>query len=390
MSSENQDSKVLLQKRLIRFLEDESKMSTLSNLLDIVENSAFDSVSSNIANFYSSYNDLTSKKQKIDGILDDVKDSQVKINNAYNEIYDIHDDNIELKDSSSILNNLKQANDNASKIIETYIKFYGQEDVNGVPTQGFISKLKSACEEIEESEDKINELKDFYEEVFNGITDDSDPKNNKKSWVDLLDEKKEYVNNMIEQGENDFKNLKNKINSLLPGATSAGLARAYMRQRRITEKKVEKWNRIFKWAIVTFATVFSFYFALAIYLNTFSFVDFFKSLPLWVFSGFFIYYSTQQISEYKKTADEYRHKEALASSYIGFERLIAESGNMELRDKLLEIATDAIGVNPSDKINSNGQIPSLTFLEKIIDLLPYESLRKLYDKIGNSLNITKN
>ena len=444
MSSENQDGKVLLQKRLIRFLEDESKMSTLSNLLDIVENSAFDSVSSNIANFYSSYDDLTSKKQKIDGILDDVKDSQVQINNAYNEIYDIHDDNIELKDSSSILNNFRQANDDltskkqkidgilddvkdsqvqinnayneiydindsniepkdsssilnnlrqasndADEIRKTYINFYGQKDSEGNQIQGIVSKLESACSEIEESEDKINELKDFYEEVFNGITDDSDPKNNKKSWVDLLDEKKEYVNNMIEQGENDFKNLKNKINSLLPGATSAGLARAYMRQRRITEKKVEKWNRIFKWAIVTFAAVFSFYFALAIYLNTFSFVDFFKSLPLWVFSGFFIYYSTQQISEYKKTADEYRHKEALASSYIGFERLIAESGNMELRDKLLEIATDAIGVNPSDRINSNGQIPSLTFLEKIIDLLPYESLRKLYNKIGNSLNITK-
>ena len=67
-----------------------------------------------------------------------------------------------------------------------------------------------------------------------------------------------------------------------------------------------------------------------------------------------------------------------------------ESGNIELRDKLLEIATDAIGVNPSDRINSSGQIPSLTFLEKIIDLLPSESLRKLYDKIGNSLNIAKN
>lgn len=389
MSSENQDSKVLLEKRLIRFLEDESRMSTLSKLLDIVENGTFDSASSNIENFYSSYNDLTSKKQEIDGILDNVKDSQVQINNAYNEIYDINDSNIEPKDSSSILNNLRQASNDADEIRKTYINFYGQKDSEGNQIQGIVSKLESACSEIEESEDKINELKDFYEEVFNGITDDSDPKNNKKSWVDLLDEKKEYVNNMIEQGENDFKNLKNKINSLLPGATSAGLARAYMRQRRITEKKVEKWNRIFKWAIVTFAAVFSFYFALAIYLNTFSFVDFFKSLPLWVFSGFFIYYSTQQISEYKKTADEYRHKEALASSYIGFERLIAESGNMELRDKLLEIATDAIGVNPSDRINSNGQIPSLTFLEKIIDLLPYESLRKLYNKIGNSLNITK-
>ena len=190
MSSENQDSKVLLQKRLIRFLEDESRMSTLSKLLDIVENGTFDSASSNIENFYSSYNDLTSKKQEIDEILDDIKDCQEQINNAYNEIYDINDSNIELKDSSSILNNLRQANDNASKIIETYIKFYGQEDVNGVPTQGIISKLKSACEEIEESIDKINELKDIYKEVFEGAGDGENIKDDEKALVDFLADKR--------------------------------------------------------------------------------------------------------------------------------------------------------------------------------------------------------
>ena len=390
MDNEKQSNIDVVQKRLTSVLKDETKISALSGLLNMIENNSFATAVSSIENFYTNYDDFTTKKEEIDKILDDVKASQEGINDAYSEIYDIEDSNIEPKDSSSILNNLRQANNDALKIRRTYINFYGQKDSEGNQTQGIVSKLESACSEIEESEDKINELKDFYEEVFNGITDDNDPKNNKKSWVDFLDEKKEYVNNMIKQGENDFKNLKNKINSLLPGATSAGLARAYMRQRRITEKKVEKWNRIFKLAIVTFAVVFLFYFALAIYLNTFSFVDFFKSLPLWVFSGFFIYYSTQQISEYKKIADEYRHKEALASSYIGFERLIVESGNMELRDKLLEIATDAIGVNPSDRINSSGQIPSLTFLEKIIDLLPSESLRKLYDKIGNSLNIAKN
>ena len=390
MGDEKQSNINVVQKRLISVLKDETKISALSRLLDMIENNSFATAVSNIENFYTNYGDFAAKKEKIDEILDDVKDSQEKINNVYNEIYDIDDSNIELKDSSSILNNLRQANDNALKIRKTYINFYGQKDSEGNQIQGIVSKLESACSEIEESEDKINELKDFYEEVFNGITDDNDPKNNKKSWVDFLDEKEEYVNNMIEQGENDFENLKNKINSLLPGATSAGLARAYIRQRRITEKKVEKWNRIFYSSIVTFAVVFLFYFALAIYLNTFSFVDFFKSLPLWVFSGFFIYYSTQQISEYKKTADEYRHKEALASSYVGFERLIVESGNIELRNKLLEIATDAIGVNPSDRINSSGQIPSLTFLEKIIDLLPFEILKKLYDKIGNMLNIAKN
>lgn len=390
MSNEKQSNIDVIQKRLISVFKDETKISALSGLLNMIENNSFATAVSSIENFYTNYDDFTTKKEEIDKILDDVKASQEGINDAYSEIYDIEDSNIEPKDSSSILNNLRQANNDALKIRRTYINFYGQKDSEGNQTQGIVSKLESACSEIEESEDKINELKDFYEEVFNGITDDNDPKNNKKSWVDFLDEKKEYVNNMIKQGENDFKNLKNKINSLLPGATSAGLARAYMRQRRITEKKVEKWNRIFKLAIVTFAVVFLFYFALAIYLNTFSFVDFFKSLPLWVFSGFFIYYSTQQISEYKKIADEYRHKEALASSYIGFERLIVESGNMELRDKLLEIATDAIGVNPSDRINSSGQIPSLTFLEKIIDLLPSEMLKKLHDKIGNILNTTKN
>lgn len=390
MDNEKQSNIDVVQKRLISVFKDETKISALSRLLDMIENNSFATAISNIENFYTNYGDFATKKEEIDKILNDVKASKEKINDAYKEIYDINDDKTELKDSSNILNNLRQANNDAVEIRKTYINFYGQKDSEGNQIQGIVSKLESACSEIEESEDKINELKDFYGEVFNGITDDGDPKNNKKSWVDLLDEKKEYVNNMIEQGENDFKNLKNKINSLLPGATSAGLARAYMRQRRITEKKVEKWNRIFYLAIVTFAAVFLFYFALAIYLNTFSFVDFFKSLPLWVFSGFFIYYSTQQISEYKKTADEYRHKEALASSYIGFERLIVESGNTELRDKLLEIATDAIGVNPSDRINSSGQIPSLTFLEKIIDLLPLEILKKLHDKIGNILNITKN
>ena len=290
MGNEKQSNIDVVQKRLISVFKDETKISALSGLLDMIENNSFATAVSNIENFYTNYGDFATKKEEIDEILDDVKDSQEKINNAYSEIYDIDDRSIALKDSSSILNNLRQANNDAVKIRKTYINFYGQKDSEGNQTQGIDSKHESACSEIEESEYKINELKDFYDEVFNGITDDNDPKNNKKSWVDFLDEKKEYVNNMIEQGENDFKNLKNKINSLLPGATSAGLARAYMRQRRITEKKVEKWNRIFNWAIVTFAVAFLFYFILAIYLNTFGFVDFFKSLPLWVFSGFFIYY----------------------------------------------------------------------------------------------------
>nr|DAS16570.1 MAG TPA: hypothetical protein [Caudoviricetes sp.] len=437
MSSENQDGKVLLQKRLIRFLEDESKMSTLSNLLDIVENSAFDSVSSNIANFYSSYDDLTSKKQKIDGILDDVKDSQVQINNAYNEIYDIHDDNIELKDSSSILNNLRQAsndfatkkkeideilddvkksqdqiddvynkiydidddnielkdsssilnnlrqaNDYASKIIETYIKFYGQEDANGIPTKGIVSKLKSACKEIEESMDKINDLKDFYQEVFEGVGDGENLKDEEKALVDFLADKRKELADTIKKTREDLKKLKDKIEELLPGATSAGLADAYKKQREDAEKGLLIWNKVFWASVSIFLVVFAIYFILS-FREDFSYVSVLRSLPLWVFSGFFTFYSTQQISEYKRISNEYRHKESLASSYVGFEKLIEETEDEGLRTKLLENTVDAIKTNPSDKIKGGGQLPSSVLLEKFLNSLPLEELKKFYDKIGN-------
>lgn len=115
-----------------------------------------------------------------------------------------------------------------------------------------------------------------------------------------------------------------------------------------------------------------------------------RSLPLWIFSGFFTFYSTQQISEYKRISNEYRHKESLASSYVGFEKLIEETENNELKIKLLENTVEAIKTNPSDKIRGGGQIPSLIFLEKFIDSLPVDQLKKLSDKIRNMTDNAKN
>lgn len=437
MDNEKQDNKTMVQERIISFLEDETKISAISKLLDMVENNSFDSAISNIENFYTNYGDFATKKEEIDeifddvkdsqeqinnvyneiydiddsnielkdsssilndlrqaredfakkkeeidGILDDVKDSQVKINNAYNEIYDIDDSNIPLKDSSSILNNLKQANDYASKIIETYIKFYGQEDANGIPTQGIVSKLKSACKEIEESMDKINDLKDFYKEVFEGAGDGENLKDDEKALVDFLADKRKELADTIKKTREDLKKLKDKIEELLPGATSAGLADAYKKQREDAEKGLLIWNKVFWASVSIFLVVFAIYLILS-FREGFSYVSVLRSLPLWVFSGFFTFYSTQQISEYKRISNEYRHKESLASSYVGFEKLIEEIGDEGLRTKLLENTVEAIKTNPSDKIKGGGQLPSSVLLEKFLNSLPLEELKKFYDKIGN-------
>ena len=437
MDNEKQDNKAMVQERLISFLEDETKISAISKLLDMVENNSFDSAVSNIENFYTNYgdfatkkkeideilddvkksqeqiddvyneiydindsnielkdsssilnnlrqasNDFATKKKEIDEILDDVKKSQEQIDDVYNEIYDINDSNIELKDSSSILNNLRQANGYASKIIETYIKFYGQEDANGIPTQGIVSKLKSACKEIEESMDKINDLKDFYKEVFEGAGDGENLKDDEKALVDFLADKRKELADTIKKTREDLKKLKDKIEDLLPGATSAGLADAYKKQREDAEKGLLIWNKVFWVSVSIFLVVFAIYLGLS-FREGFSYVSVLRSLPLWVFSGFFTFYSTQQISEYKRISNEYRHKESLASSYVGFEKLIEETKDEGLRIKLLENTVEAIKTNPSDKIKGGGQLPSSVLLEKFLNSLPLEELKKFYDKIGN-------
>lgn len=382
MGDEKQSNIDVVQKRLISVLKDETKISALSGLLDMIENNSFATAVSNIENFYTNYGDFAAKKEKIDEILDDVKKSQEQIDDVYNEIYDIDDDNIELKDSSSILNNLRQANGYASKIIETYIKFYGQKDANGIPTQGIVSKLKSACKEIEESMDKINDLKDFHKEVFEGAGDGENLKDDEKALIDFLADKRKELADTIKKTREDLNKLKGKIEELLPGATSAGLADAYKKQREDAEKGLWLWNKVFWVSVSIFLVVFAIYLSLS-FREGFSYVSVLRSLPLWVFSGFFTFYSTQQISEYKRISNEYRHKESLASSYVGFEKLIEETGDEGLKTKLLENTVEAIKTNPSDKIKGGGQLPSSVLLEKFLNSLPLEELKKVYDKMGN-------
>ena len=59
--------------------------------------------------------------------------------------------------------------------------------------------------------------------------------------------------------------------------------------------------------------------------------------------------------------------------------------NEELKTKLIEIILDSAMFNPSDTLNSKGEIPSMSMLEKTIDTLPLDILKKIYEKIGNKL-----
>lgn len=171
-----------------------------------------------------------------------------------------------------------------------------------------------------------------------------------------------------------------EINSLLPGATTAGLAKAYMEEKHNIQKSITFWNWAFGISVVVFVVVFGGYFYISLQ-EDFSYVSFLKSLPLWIFSGFFTYYSTKQIAEYKRLASEYAHKEALNKNYNGYEDEINKTENQELRNKLLEIMLDSAKLNPSNMLGNKGKIPSLSAIEKMLD-----TVRNLYNRIGKKLN----
>lgn len=57
-----------------------------------------------------------------------------------------------------------------------------------------------------------------------------------------------------------------------------------------------------------------------------------------------------------------------------------------MKNKLLDIAIDAIKINPSDAINPKGKLPNLSMFEKLIDSLPSDALEKFTDRINKKLS----
>ncbi|EAL1375131.1 hypothetical protein B6869_08845, partial [Campylobacter jejuni] len=220
-------------------------------------------------------------------------------------------------------------------------------------------------------------------------------KGGKLSLKDRLNEQKTEINNLIsskkqelenclndykDKFENLYKEKNDKIDELLPGATSKGLAEAYKDEKEDMQENIKKWNGIFIGSIVLFITLFVIYFIISLNKD-FTFASFFRAFPFLFFSGFFTYYSTKQIAEYKRMASEYAYKQRLNQTYKGYETQIKETNNEELKNQLLKIMLDSAENNPSKILDKKGEIPSLSVIEKMLDILPFDTLKRIQDKI---------
>lgn len=388
------------QKRLfnkfIKNIKDENSLKQLEQFLDLIENNAMQNSLKDIAEFNSAYNGSDSaEKMSVKDMIKDIKIKQKDMDEIYWKIFDNKLNSGSEDDKSSVLAEIEKAKEYADRMKSDYRKFYDQEDSQGKVTEGIISKLEQACDDIEENKDKIEAFEKFYNKIFIGVEAGENGKGGKLSLEKYLDEKRTEINNLIsskkqelenclkdykDKFENLYKEKNDKIDKLLPGATSVGLAEAYKDEKEDMQENIKKWNDIFIGSMILFVILFVIYF-IASLDKDFTYASFFRAFPFLFLSGFFTYYSTKQIAEYKRMASEYAYKQRLNQTYKGYETQIKETNNEELKNQLLKIMLDSAENNPSKVLDKKGEIPSLSMIEKILDILPFDILKRIQDKI---------
>jgi len=165
----------------------------------------------------------------------------------------------------------------------------------------------------------------------------------------------------IETNENKYKNLFAEIEGLLPGATSAGLAKSFYDRRLMY-----RWPRIF-WligflasliGILVFAYIYHGEFLSAGSLSGVGLV-FLKRLPyigplLWL-----AWFTSTHFGQATKVEEDYAYKEALSNAYQGFRRALKDisDGDSTFLKSLMKILLDNLNKSPGRYYDSNYHPP---------------------------------
>lgn len=226
-----------------------------------------------------------------------------------------------------------------------YVKVFGSEDEDGHRIGGLEKELELRIESLEKF--KIEQEKTFELELSSKM----------KKVLDY--EKEQQLNN---------KNLYEQIEHLLPGATSAGLSKAYQDMKETFREPIKNWNKVFIGSIfIMFISTFLSFLNIGVeedgIYTLFSFVKIdgiestinsmlFK-LPLYAPLIWLAIFSSKRRSENQRLEQEYAHKEALSKSYVSYKMQIDELNQTdnELLKKLLDSSISTVSYNASESLD---------------------------------------
>ena len=213
---------------------------------------------------------------------------------------------------------------------------------------------------LQEIEQKTAEFKAYYTRIFGKKNEFGEMDGGLKNEISA---REKHLDDFKSQQEAKYKQLNKEIESLLPGATSAGLATAYYDLKSSFNESINSYSKLFYCSIVTLMVI-----SLVSITQEFGwlYVKFVGStnvneliinaihkLPIILPIVWLALFATKRRSELLRLQQEYAHKEALAKSYQSFKMQIEEldQNNTELMEKLLNTAIDAVSKNASDTLD---------------------------------------
>lgn len=295
-------------------------------------------------------------EERIDIFLNYAEEQYKEINKFFNETL-VDEGHVSTKTQiieakKDILRDAKEANEKLvdvsskiEKLDKFYIKIFGTETEDGKITGGLKQEIEQRISDLENF--KIEQERIYNEEMASRL------KALKKYEQD------QQVNN---------KNLYEQIESLLPGATSAGLAKAYQDMKESFNKPIMYWNIAFISIVsIMFISTFISFIDIGIVKDNVTTWFAFKQmgdfestlnsllfkLPLYAPLIWLAIYASKRRSENQRLQQEYAHKEALAKSYVSYKMQIDElkQEDKKLLEKLLDSSINTVAHNASESLD---------------------------------------
>jgi hypothetical protein len=244
-----------------------------------------------------------------------------------------------------------------------------RKEISLVKTE-IISVKDEIQEQIRSITTEVSELEQFHIKTFGAPNENGERQG---GIAAELTQKNIKYNALIDQ-----------IETLLPGATSAGLATAYRDMKKSFDDPI-KYSSIAFYASVGLLVIA----AMFITVESVGGSTWVKFAPLgdWdhVLRGlvaklpfygpvlWLAFFASKRRSEYQRLQQEYAHKEALAKSYDSYKKQIQELDDQDsvMQKEFIMKAIDAIAYNASQTLDGKhgDKMPVQEFAEKVIDYL---------------------
>lgn len=210
--------------------------------------------------------------------------------------------------------------------------------------------IDSIKEDIAEIAVMRKDIDQYYGDLLGEKTGEGEFQGGIKSSIEQI---QTNMSELFENQKNEAKTLLDTIESLLPSATSAGLAGAYQERLEAYEKPRQNYIKLFYISITTIVIAAIVPFQIFAGVNDNLINGLVWKIPIFVPLLWMAAFATNRSNEITRLMEEYAHKKVLAQSYEGFKRQINELRKEDtvLMEDLLKSAIESLSYNASASLD---------------------------------------